>query len=280
MQLPSIFIEDYVRNALKEDFGHGLDITSSSVISPHKEAKGVLRAREEGVLAGLVLALSTFHHVDPDIEFEIFAQDGEIVGPKQGIAMVSGSAQSLLMAERVALNFLTHMSGVASLTRRYVLAVQDTKARICDTRKTFPGLRAIQKYAVRAGGGFNHRFGLDDAILIKDNHIAAAGGITAVLDRAHENTGHMVRVQIEVDTLAQLEEVLKHGKADAVLLDNFSLEDMKRGVEMVNGAMVVEASGNVNLTTVTGIAQTGVDYISVGGLTHSATLLDIGFDFD
>ncbi len=280
MQLPSILIEELVRSALKEDLGHGLDITSAAALSPHLEARGIFKAREEGVLAGLIFALSTFHHVDPDIELEIFAQDGEILDATQGIAVVSGPAQAILTAERVALNFLTHMSGIASLTRHYVLAVQGTNAKICDTRKTLPGLRAIQKYSVRAGGGFNHRFGLDDAILIKDNHIAAAGGIAEVLDMARSNTGHMVKIEIEVDTFEQLEDVLKHGGADIVMLDNFSTEDLLRGVKMVDGKMITEASGGVTLNTVKDIAETGVDVISVGALTHSAPSLDIGLDID
>ncbi len=280
MQLPSILIEELVRSALKEDLGHGLDITSAVALSSDLEIRGVFKARNEGVLAGLVLALSTFSHVDPDIEFEIFAQDGEVVETGQSIAAVSGSAQSIFTAERVALNFMTHMSGIASLTRRYVLAVQGTNAKICDTRKTLPMLRAVQKYAVRAGGGFNHRFGLDDAVLIKDNHIAAAGGIGEVLTMACSNIGHMVKIEIEVDTLGQLEEILSHGGADIVMLDNFSIDDLARGVKIVNGRMITEASGGVNLTTVKDIAQTGVDIISVGALTHSALALDIGLDID
>lgn len=280
MQLPSILIEDLVRNALKEDLGHGLDITSASTLPLYEQARGVFKAREEGVLAGLIPALTAFHHVDPDIEFEIFAQDGEVVDANQGIAVVSGPAAALLTAERVALNFLCHMSGIASMTRRFVLAVQGTEARICDTRKTLPGLRALQKYAVRAGGGFNHRFGLDDAVLIKDNHIAIAGGIDSALTLACENTGHMVSVEIEVDTLEQLEEVLEHGGADVVMMDNFSVEDIKRGVTMVDGRMVTEASGGVSLETVQAIAETGVDYISVGSLTHSAPALDVGLDVE
>ena len=280
MQLPSILIEELVRSALKEDFGHGLDITSASTLPMYEQARGVFKAREEGVLAGLIPALSTFHHVDPDIEFEIFAQDGEVLDADQGIAVVSGPAAALLTAERVALNFMTHMSGIASLTRRFVLAIQGTEARICDTRKTLPGLRAVQKYSVRAGGGFNHRFGLDDAVLIKDNHIAIAGGIDAALSLACENTGHMVSVEIEVDTLDQLEEVLEHGGADVVMLDNFSLEDLKRGIKMVDGRIITEASGNIDLGNVREIAETGVDYISIGALTHSAPAMDVGLDIE
>lgn len=280
MQLPSILIEDLVRAALKEDFGHGLDITSASVLPPSLNTRAVFRAREEGVLAGLILGLSAFSHVDPEFEFEILAQDGDVLDAGQDIAVVSGPAASLLMAERVALNFMTHLSGIATLTRRYVLAVQGTDARIADTRKTLAGLRAVQKYAVRAGGGFNHRHGLDDMILIKDNHIAAAGGISAVLDAAQANVGHAVKIEIEVDTLKQLEEVLSHGGADIVMLDNFTPDDLRKGVEMADKRLIVEASGGVSLETVRAIAETGVDYISVGALTHSAPAFDIGLDID
>tara|TARA_R110001592_G_scaffold3525_34_gene20271 strand:- start:42666 stop:43511 length:846 start_codon:yes stop_codon:yes gene_type:complete len=280
MQLPSILIEDLVRTALKEDLGHGLDITSQSIMPSDVNARAVFRAREEGVLAGLILAFSTFMHVDQDFEFEIFAQDGDIMDKGQDIAVVTGPAAALLTAERVALNFLIHMSGIASLTRRYVIAAQGTDAKICDTRKTLAGLRAIQKYAVRAGGGYNHRFGLDDAILIKDNHIAVAGSIENALNAAHDNTGHMVKIEIEVDTLTQLEAVLKHGGADVVMMDNFNLDDLKTAIKMVDGKMITEASGGVNIHTVKPIAETGVNYISVGALTHSAPAFDIGLDID
>lgn len=280
MSLPSILIESYVRSALLEDLGHGFDITSQSVVPADANARAVLRAREEGVVAGLILALSAFSHVDPDFEFEILAQDGDVVEKGGVIAVIEGPAAALLTAERVALNFLIHFSGIATLTRRYVLAVQGTNAKICDTRKTLAGLRTVQKYAVRAGGGYNHRHGLDDAILIKDNHIAIAGSISEVLTRARENSGHMVKIEIEVDTLEQLEEVLKHGGADVVMFDNFKLPDLKKAVRMVDGKMTTEASGGVNLHTVAEIAKTGVDFISIGGLTHSAPALDIGLDIE
>lgn len=278
MQLPSILIEDLVRLSLKEDLGHGVDITSAAVVPADVESKVVLNAREEGVLAGLVLGLSCFSHVDPEVEFEIFAQDGDVLSAGQAIATISGPAAALLTAERSALNFMTHMSGIASLTRRYVLEVQGTDAKICDTRKTLAGLRTIQKYAVRAGGGFNHRNGLDDAVLIKDNHIAMCGGVQSALDNARSNIGHMVKIEIEVDTLNQLEEVLAHGGADVVMLDNFENADLLAAVKMVEGKITTEASGGVNLHSVRGIAETGVDYISVGALTHSAPALDIGLD--
>lgn len=280
MTIPSILIEDMVRAALKEDLGHGHDITSQSLIHGAVSGCAVFRAREEGVLAGLIPALSTFSHIDPEFEFEIFAHDGDVIDAGQEIASVEGPARSLLTAERVALNFMIHMSGIASLTRRYVLEVQGTDAKITDTRKTLPHLRTIQKYAVRAGGGYNHRFGLDDMILIKDNHIAIAGSIDEALNSAKNNVGHTVKIEIEVDTLAQLDEVLKHGGADIVMLDNFDTPDLEKAVKAVNGALVTEASGGVNLFSVKEIAETGVDYISVGALTHSAPALDIGLDID
>ncbi|MCB1782458.1 MAG: carboxylating nicotinate-nucleotide diphosphorylase [Alphaproteobacteria bacterium] len=278
MSLSPLLIEDLVRAALKEDLGRGFDVTAQAVVPSDASARAVFRAREEGVLAGLIPALSAFSLIDPEFSFDIYAQDGEVLDAGQDIAVVEGPAGALLTAERTALNFMIHMSGIATLTRRYVLAVQGTKAKIADTRKTLAGLRSIQKYAVLAGGGHNHRFGLDDAILIKDNHIAIAGGISEVLTRARENAGHMVKIEIEVDSLAQLEDVLAARGADVVMFDNFSLPDLVRGVEMVAGSMTTEASGGVNLNTVRGIAETGVDYISVGALTHSAPALDIGLD--
>lgn len=278
MQLPSIYIEDLVRAALKEDLGRGLDLTSQTVIDPSETVTATFQARQEGVLAGIIPALSAFSYVDSDIEYDVLTHDGEVLDAGQDIAHISGPAQSILMAERVALNFLIHMSGIATTTRHFVLAVQGTNAKITDTRKTLPGLREMQKYAVRAGGGHNHRFGLDDAILIKDNHIAIAGGIMQALDNAKANSGHTVKIEIEVDTLQQLEGVLKHGGADIVMLDNFEIDDLKEAIEMVDGRLVTEASGGVSLLNVAEIADTGVDYISVGALTHSAEALDIGLD--
>ncbi len=278
MQLPSILIEDLVRLSLKEDLGHGIDITSAAVVPADAHSSVLLNAREEGVLAGLILGLSCFSHVAPEVEFEMFAQDGDVLSAGQAIAKISGPSQALLTAERSALNFLTHMSGIATLTRRYVLEVQGTNAKICDTRKTLAGLRTIQKYAVRAGGGFNHRHGLDDAVLIKDNHIAMCGGVKAALDNARSSIGHMVKIEIEVDTLNQLEEVLEHSGADVVMFDNFENADLLAAVKMTGGKITTEASGGVTLHSVRGIAETGVDYISVGALTHSAPALDIGLD--
>lgn len=278
MTLSPLIIENLVRATLAEDLGHGHDITAQATIPGNLTSRAVFRAREEGVLAGLIPALSSFSHSDPDFSYEILMQDGDVVEAGEDIAIIEGPAAALLSAERTALNFLIHLSGIATLTRRYVLAVQGTGAKITDTRKTLPGLRAAEKYAVRAGGGYNHRHGLDDAVLIKDNHIAIAGGVHTVLDRAQDNIGHTVKIEIEVDTLSQLEEVLSHGGADIVMLDNFDLADLKKAVKMIDGRLITEASGGVTLETVRPIAQTGVDYISVGALTHSAPALDIGLD--
>lgn len=263
---------------MEEDLGHGRDITSECLIPLSEQATATLVAREEGILCGLMLALSAFSLTDIDFDMTVHKQDGDALEPGDVIAEITGPARALLTAERVALNFLTHLSGIATLTNQYVEEIKGTGAEICDTRKTIPGLRMFQKYAVSIGGGANHRFGLDDAILIKDNHIAIAGGISQALDQAHMLAGHMVKIEIEVDTLEQLQEVLENGKADVVMLDNMAPDMLKEGVEMVNGTMAIEASGGVNMKTVRAIAETGVHYISVGALTHSAPSLDIGLD--
>lgn len=284
MDLSPLIIEKAVRAALAEDMGHGHDITSRAVVAPGTQARCTLRARKDGVLAGMGPAVLAFALCTPDAAMDLEAQDGAFLKPGQAILNISGDAAGILAAERTALNFAMHLSGIASLTRRYVEAVRKTNAKICDTRKTLPGLRALQKYAVRVGGGHNHRFGLDDAILIKDNHIAMAGSVETALRLAKQNSGHMVRVEIEVDTLEQLDQVLsyckRHGGVDVVMLDNFALPDLKTAVQNVGGALVTEASGGVNLETVAAIAETGVDYISVGALTHSAPALDLGLDFE
>ncbi len=274
----NIIAENIVRAALLEDLGHRQDITTRCTILDDKECKSVLRARDEGVLAGLEIALTAFTLTDPSFDIEILAKDGQVIKAGQDIAIIKGSARSTLIAERTALNLLIHMSGIASLTRKYVELVQGTNAKICDTRKTLAGLRILQKYAVRMGGGHNHRFGLDDAILIKDNHIAIAGGIKQVLDNAKANAGHTVKIEIEVDNLQQLEQVLAHGTADIVMLDNFTVNDLKIAITIIDGKLITEASGNVNLSTVRAIAEAGVDYISIGALTHSAPAFDIGLD--
>ncbi|MCB1531830.1 MAG: carboxylating nicotinate-nucleotide diphosphorylase [Alphaproteobacteria bacterium] len=273
-------IEKHVRAALEEDLGGGHDITSNTLIPEDARAKAALVARESGVLAGLMVALSAFSLMSHEFDMIVHAQDGDSLKAGQVIAEIEGPARALLSAERVALNFLTHMSGIASMTSRFVQEIEDTDTDICDTRKTLPGLRAFQKYAVSVGGGSNHRFGLYDAILIKDNHIAVAGSIAAALDQAKLMAGHTVKIEIEVDTLGQLKEVLESGKADIVMLDNMNIETLKEAVALVDGQIVTEASGGVTQETVRALAQTGVNYISVGALTHSAPSLDIGLDID
>jgi nicotinate-nucleotide pyrophosphorylase (carboxylating) len=273
----ALLVEPLVRQALEEDLGRAGDITSDLTIPADSQATARLVARKPGTIAGLIAAEAAFALVDPALKFAVSAPDGSTVNGGALLATVSGPARALLSAERVALNFTGHLSGVATATAALVAAVAGTKARIVCTRKTLPGLRILQKYAVRCGGGFNHRFGLDDAVLIKDNHIAAAGGIALALARVRAGLGHMARIEIEVDTMAQLEEALGLG-ADTILLDNMGVEDLKKAVAMARGRAVLEASGNVTLATVRDIAATGVDYISSGAITHSAANLDIGLD--
>ncbi|RWE11408.1 MAG: carboxylating nicotinate-nucleotide diphosphorylase [Mesorhizobium sp.] len=275
--LPSTVIEPIVRTALLEDLGRGGDLTSDAVIPHDCRATLVLRARQPGVVAGLDLAAFAFLLVDPAIDMHIRRPDGCDIATGETIAKVCGPARGLLSAERTALNFLCHLSGIATATAAIVDAVRGHKARIVCTRKTTPGLRALEKYAVRVGGGANHRFGLDDAVLIKDNHIAIAGDISTAIDRARAAAGHMVKIEVEVDTLEQLEIALS-SKVDAVLLDNMSIDALGRAVVMVGGRAITEASGRVTPKTAPAIAATGVDLISVGWLTHSAPILDIGLD--
>ena len=278
--LSPLVIADAVRRALEEDLGRAGDITSATTIPEGKKARAKLAARKPGVLAGLACAEEAFRALDPEVEFRANKRDGDALKAGDVAAEISGNARAILSAERTALNFTTHLSGVATLTAAFVAKVKHTKARIVCTRKTLPGLRALEKYAVRCGGGMNHRFGLDDAILIKDNHIVVSGGVTAALKAARASAGHLVKVEIEVDSLAQLEEVLKTGGADVALLDNMDIATMKRAVEMARGKLALEASGGVNLDTVAAIAETGVDMISVGALTHSAPALDLGLDIE
>jgi nicotinate-nucleotide pyrophosphorylase (carboxylating) len=276
---PASLVEPLVRAVLLEDFGLGGDITSDAVVPSNARMLAALVAREAGVLAGLDVALTAFRLLDSEVSIEVAVHDGEALEPGRRIAALAGNARAMLAAERSALNLLQHLSGVASATAAYVRAVAGTRAAIADTRKTTPGLRALEKYAVRAGGGRNHRLRLDDAVLIKDNHIAVAGGIAKALGAVRARIGHLVKVEIEVDSLAQLDEVLEHcDGVDAVLLDNFSLDDLREAVRRVRGRLVVEASGGVRLETVAAIAATGVDVISAGALTHSARALDIGLD--
>ena len=276
--LPGPMVEAAVRAALAEDLGLLGDITTNATVAADARATAVIAARKPGVIAGLQLAEATFRMLDPDIEFVIEHADGSTIAPGGLIARLSGTARALLTAERVALNYLGRLSGIATLTRAYTNAVKGTKAKIADTRKTTPGLRAFEKYAVRCGGGQNHRTGLFDAVLIKDNHVVAAGGIARALEAARAHAGHMVKIEVEVDTLEQLREVLSF-KVDAVLLDNMTTQQLKHAVELIAGRCLAEASGGVNLETVRAIAETGIDVISVGALTHSAPNLDLGLDF-
>ncbi len=273
-----LLIEPQIRAALAEDLGRAGDITSELTISAEQKAEARLVARKPGHIAGLIAADIAFRLVDPALTVHVASPDGSAVEAGALLATIAGPARAILTAERVALNFAGHLSGVATATAALVEAVKSTGARIVCTRKTLPNLRILQKYAVRCGGGFNHRFGLDDAVLIKDNHIAAAGGIAPVLERVRAGLGHMAKVEIEVDTLQQLEEALSLG-ADTILLDNMAPDDLRRAVAMAKGRAVLEASGNVTLQTVRAIAETGVDYISSGAITHSAINLDIGLDF-
>jgi len=275
---PPLLLEPQVRAALEEDLGRAGDITSQLAIAPQTHATARLVARKPGRLSGMICAQAAFRLVDPSLRFEVSLPDGSEIAPGALLATISGSARSILTAERVALNFLGPLSGTATATAALVDAVAGTKARIVCTRKTLPGLRGLQKYAVRCGGGFNHRFGLDDAAMIKDNHVQAAGGIAPAIARLRAGLGHMVCIELEVDTLAQLEEALSLG-VDVILLDNMSMDELRRAVSMAKDKAVLEASGNVTLASVKAIAETGVDYISSGAITHSAANLDIGLDF-
>jgi nicotinate-nucleotide pyrophosphorylase (carboxylating) len=275
--LPDLMLEPLVRAALLEDLGRAGDITSNAVIPAHVKWRGVLVARQPGIVAGLDLARLAFHLLDPSVVFEIEVPDGGTVKWGGVIARVQGHARTILSAERVALNFLSRLSGIATATRGLVEAVKPHKAHICCTRKTTPGLRFLEKYAVRAGGGVNHRFGLDDAMLIKDNHISAAGGIRAAVRQAREALGHLVKIEVEVDRLEQLAEVIGL-PVDAVMLDNMEPPMLKKAVDLVAGRFVIEASGRIRSESVQEVASTGVDIISVGWITHSAPILDIGLD--
>jgi nicotinate-nucleotide pyrophosphorylase (carboxylating) len=275
--IPDILIAPVVRAALAEDLGRAGDVTAQACIDADARMTVEFAARRQGVVAGLACARLAMLELDPAARFTELAADGETVGPGRALARVEGLARAILSAERTALNLMGRLSGVATLTRAYVDAVAGTRARITDTRKTTPGLRHLEKYAVRCGGGVNHRFGLDDAILIKDNHIAACGGVAEAVRRAKAAAGHLMKVEVEIDGLDQLEDALAHGP-DVVLLDNFTPDQLREAVARAGGRAVLEASGGVNLETVAAIAATGVDVISVGALTHSASVLDIGLD--
>lgn len=289
--LSPLMVEEQVRAALSEDLGRAGDITSQATIAPECSARAELNAREEGVFAGLDLARAAFRLMDPEIRFEAFVKDGDRLVPGTVIARVSGPARAVLSAERVALNFLMHLSGVASYTARFAAEIAHTPARVCCTRKTIPGLRALEKYAVRMGGGSSHRYGLDDAILIKDNHIAVSGGVAGAIRAARAFAGHLVKVEVEVTTLEELEEALE-AQPDVILLDNMGPELLRRAVEINRDCaglseatyaadprrVKLEASGNVNINTIRAIAETGVDYISTSKITMAAPTLDIGLD--
>lgn len=277
--LPHLTVRKLVKQALAEDWGRSGDVTSQSVIPADAQAHAVIRAREAGVIAGMALAEAAFLASKSGLKVNLHKRDGDAVTPDDEVATIIGPARALLAAERVALNYLGHLSGIASKTAHLVSLIAHTKARICDTRKTTPGLRAAEKFAVRAGGGANHRFGLDDAILIKDNHIAVAGGITAALQAAQKSAGHMLAIEIEVDTLAQMDEALEAG-AKIILLDNMTPAQLADAVTRNQGRAVLEASGRVSEDTVVAIAESGVDFISVGAITHSAKTLDLGLDID
>jgi nicotinate-nucleotide pyrophosphorylase (carboxylating) len=278
--LSPLAIDQAVQRALDEDLGRAGDITSIATIPEATHARAVMIARQAGVIAGLPLAVAVFRKLSPDLSIEAHFRDGGVVAAGVQVLTISGPARAVLAGERTALNFVGRLSGVATLTADYVRHTIGTKMRICCTRKTTPGLRALEKYAVRCGGGFNHRFGLDDAILIKDNHIAVAGGIKPVLQRARAHVGHLVKIEIEVDTLAQLREVLDTGLADVVLLDNMDIAELTEAVKLANGRVVLEASGGVTRDSIAKIASTGVDYASAGALTHSAPNFDVALDID
>lgn len=277
--LPDVILEPIVRLALLEDLAPAGDITSDSAVPSAAALHAVLRARQAGVVAGLDAALLSLRLVDPSVVVSVSLGDGAAVEAGGVIAEFRGAARSILMAERTILNFMGHLSGIATLTRAYVRAVAGTRARITCTRKTTPGLRALEKRAVRLGGGINHRFSLADAVLIKDNHIAAAGGVRAALERAQSAAGHMRVIEIEVDTLAQLRDALPL-RPHCILLDNMDLDSLREAVALAGDSVVLEASGNIRLDTVRPVAETGVGYISVGALTHSAPRLDLGLDVD
>ena len=277
--LPDLLIEPIVRAALAEDLGRAGDITSAACIDADARLAARFASRRYGVVAGIGCARLSLLALDPGARFEVVVSDGEPLQAGTVIARVDANARALLSAERTALNLMGRLSGIATLTRAYVDAVAGTGAVITDTRKTTPGLRALEKYAVRCGGGVNHRFGLDDAILIKDNHVAAAGGVGAAIRRARAAAGHLVKLEAEVDSLRQLDEALAE-RPDVIMLDNFSLDDLRTAVTVAKGKVVLEASGGVTLESVRAIAETGVDVISVGALTHSAPVLDIGLDAD
>jgi len=278
MDIPQIQFEPLVRAALAEDIGPG-DITTSLCVPEGARATATVMAKSAGVIAGLDVAALAFWLLDSNIEWQAQVEDGFRTGPgRTPLAVVSGNARAILTAERVALNFLQRLSGIATLTARYVALVEGTGARIVDTRKTTPGLRALEKYAVRVGGGFNHRLGLYDAVMIKDNHIQAAGGIGAAVAQARAHIPHTMKIEVETDTLAQVDEALDAG-ADIILLDNMDTATLRQSVAKIGGRAITEASGGLTEERVAEVASTGVDILSIGALTHSSPALDISLDF-
>ncbi|MYZ48329.1 carboxylating nicotinate-nucleotide diphosphorylase [Propylenella binzhouense] len=275
--LPPPLVERAVEAALVEDLGRAGDVTSAATIPASASASAAIVARRPGVLAGIPLAAAAFRQMSREVAFEALIRDGTRLEPGDVVARIGGPARSILSAERVALNFLCHLSGVASATARFADAIAHTPARITCTRKTTPGLRSFEKYAVKCGGGSNHRYGLDDAVLIKDNHIAVCGSVAEAVRRARAFVGHLVRIEVEVDTLDQLREALEE-KPDVVLLDNMAPEIMREAVAITAGRAVLEASGRITLETAAAVAESGVDYLSSGWITHSAPTLDLGLD--
>lgn len=271
-----IGLNDLIQRALAEDIGHG-DITTDNIVDIEQENTGIFVAKSPGILAGLEVCQAVFKYLDPQIEFTIFKQDGSAVQPGDNIAQAAGKTRVLLTGERVSLNFLQRLSGIATRTRKMADMIAGSGAQIVDTRKTTPGLRSLEKYAVTMGGGRNHRFGLYDGAMIKDNHIKAAGGIRQAISKVKNRIPHTVKIEVEVETLEQLQEALQ-ARADIIMLDNMNVETMKRAVGIVNGQALLEASGGINETTLKEVAHTGVDFISVGALTHSVTSLDISFN--
>jgi nicotinate-nucleotide pyrophosphorylase (carboxylating) len=277
--LPRLMVEEAVKAALLEDWGRAGDITSQATLPREATARAVIAARKPGVLSGLAFAESAFRQTDAGLRFEGLKQDGDRLEPMDVVARIEGPARALLAAERVALNYLGHLCGIATATAKFADLIAHTRADIVCTRKTTPGLRAFEKYAVRCGGGSNHRFGLDDAILIKDNHIAVAGGVTKAIEAAKAFAGHLVKIEVEVDTLEQLEEALAAGP-DVVMLDNMPPDVLKKAVAIAGGRVLLEASGGIELDTVKAVAEAGVDLISSGWITHSAPVLDLGLDIE
>ena len=272
----NILIDKIIERALLEDIGTG-DITTESIIPSNLKAKGIIKTFEEGVVAGLDIACLVFQKLDAEIVFQEKTKDGTKVIRGKELAEITGPARTILMGERVALNFLQRMSGIATITSKFCEEVKDFPVRIVDTRKTTPGLRILEKYAVRMGGGYNHRFGLYDAVLIKDNHIAIAGGIKSAVDSVRKQSSHTVKIEVEVESLSQLQEALK-AQVDIIMLDNMDLETMKEAVKMVKGKILIEASGEITLEKVRKIAQAGIDLISIGALTHSVKSLNISME--